>query len=54
MPDQLLQWVELGSEPGVAPGPLERAHALERLRGDPRLAPELDPPQQLVRHGHLP
>ena len=28
MPDQLLQWVELGSEPGVAPGPLERVRAL--------------------------
>ena len=134
MPDQLLQWVELGSEPGVAPGSLERVrallntddrfhgtdrladgpaglvafrddervggrervetgrvtggevpaqrvaerdqsggavgqvvgavepvvgveqrpHAFERSRGDPGLAPELDPPQQLVRHGHLP
>ena len=28
MPDRLLQWVELGSEPGVAPGALERVRAL--------------------------
>jgi len=28
VPDQLLAWVELGSEPGVAPGPLERVRAL--------------------------
>ncbi|WP_421732621.1 CGNR zinc finger domain-containing protein [Cellulomonas sp.] len=28
MPDQLLRWVQLGSEPGVAPGSVERVRAL--------------------------
>ena len=41
MPDQLLQWVELGSEPGVAPGPLERVRALlntdDRFHGVDRM-----------------
>ncbi|WP_456787862.1 CGNR zinc finger domain-containing protein [Cellulomonas sp. P5_C5] len=42
MPDQLLRWVELGSEPGVAPGALERVRALlntdDRFHGVDRLA----------------
>ena len=42
MPDQLLRWVELGSEPGVAPEPLERIRALlntdDRFHGVDRLA----------------
>ena len=42
MPDQLLQWVELGSEPGVAPGSLEHVRALlntdDRFHGVDRLA----------------
>lgn len=42
MPDQLLQWVELGSEPGVAPGSIERVRALlntdDRFHGVDRLA----------------
>jgi len=49
VPDQLLRWVELGSEPGVAPGPLERVRALlntdDRFHGTDRLA---DGPAALV------
>ncbi|WP_421742244.1 CGNR zinc finger domain-containing protein [Cellulomonas sp.] len=41
MPDQLLRWVELGGEPGVAPGPVERVRALlntdDRFHGVDRL-----------------
>ncbi|GEK22704.1 CGNR zinc finger domain-containing protein [Cellulomonas xylanilytica] len=41
MPDQLLRWVEVGSEPGVAPGSLERVRALlntdDRFHGVDRL-----------------
>ena len=41
MSDQLLAWVELGSEPGVAPEPLERVRALlntdDRFHGTDRL-----------------
>ena len=49
MPDQLLQWVELGSEPGIAPGSLERVRALlntdDRFHGTDHLA---DGPAGLV------
>ena len=42
MPDQLLRWVELGSEPGVGPGPVERVRALlntdDRFHGIDHLA----------------
>ena len=40
-PDPLLEWVSLGAEPGVAPGPLERVRALlntdDRFHGVDRL-----------------
>ncbi len=49
MSDPLLDWVELGSEPGVAPGPVERVRALlntdDRFHGVDRLE---DGPASLV------
>lgn len=41
-PDPLLEWVSLGAEPGIAPGPLERVRALlntdDRFHGVDHLA----------------